>query len=248
MDKLEIKAIPGPIQLKEGGEPGAVSAVFSTFNVVDGDGDVVLSTAFTHGQKVPMTWAHDWSKPVGKGQILIEQERAVFDGGFFLETDMGLEAYKTVKAMSAANLQDWSWGFRVLDASFEERDAKPVRVIKRAQVFEVSPVLVGAGVDTYTLGIKSGLPYADEAEQVLATCKAFTERSTSLADVRRKDGRVLSEANRKRLGGLLDALKAVQADIEDLLQSTEPPAKGASLLTEFVRYQKITAQIRAIGV
>ena len=29
-----------------------------------------------------------------------------------------------------------------------------MRLIKRAEVFEVSPVLVGAGVGTYTLGIK----------------------------------------------------------------------------------------------
>lgn len=245
MEPVETKVIAGPIELKEGGKPGSVSAVFSTFDVVDSDGDVVLATAFTHGQKVPMTWSHQWDMPIGKGQILVQPPQGLFDGAFFLDTDSGLEAYKTVKAMGP--LQNWSWGFQVLDASFEERDGKPVRVIKRAQVFEVSPVLVGAGVDTYTLGIKSGLPYAEEAEQVLAACKALTERSGSLADLRRKDGRVLSEANRKRLGGLLDALKAVQADIEDLLQSTEP-VKSADVLREFVRYQQIQAQMRAIGV
>ena len=46
--------------------------------------------------------------------MLVQEKQGVFDGGFFLETDAGLEAYKTVKAMGT--LQEWSWGFRVVDA------------------------------------------------------------------------------------------------------------------------------------
>ena len=195
---MNTKALRAPLSLKADGEPGQVTAVFSTFDVVDSDNDIVLATALTHGQQVPMTWAHRWDVPVGKGTILVQDKQALFDGGFFLETDAGLEAYKTVKAMGT--LQEWSWGFRVVDAAYEQRDAQFVRLIKRAEVFEVSPVLVGAGVGTYTLGIK-GFEHsalADQVDTVLAAVADLASRYKALAALRAKEGRVLSEANRKR--------------------------------------------------
>lgn len=248
-----FKTIQGKVELKDDGEPGSVSAVFSTFNVVDSDNDVVLASAFTNGQSVPMTWSHDWSKPVGKGQIVVKEDRAVFDGMFFLETDAGLEAYKTVKALSLAGLQEWSWGFRVIDAGYEQRDEKFVRVIKRAEVFEVSPVLVGAGVGTYTLGIKEGVSsadvghstLADQADAVQAAVVDLASRYKALAALRAKEGRVLSEANRKRLGNLLDALRAVETDIDELLTATAPE-KGIDPMRLFVEFQQIQARLAGV--
>lgn len=131
---------------------GGLSAVFSVFDQVDTDGDVVKGTAFTDGQEVPLVWAHEWDKPIGKGAVRVEADRAVFDGAFFLDTSWGRDAYATVKAMGA--LQEYSWGFRILEQSFGEQDGKPVRFIDGAEVFEVSPVLVGANRNTGTLAIK----------------------------------------------------------------------------------------------
>lgn len=241
----EIKRVSAAFSLKGDGDAGAVQAVFSTFNVVDKGGDIVLPTAFSHGQQVPMTWAHRWDVPVGKGTVLVEQDRAVFDGRFFLNTEAGKEAYATVKAM--AELQEWSWGFRVLDASFEQRDGEYVRLIKKARVFEVSPVLVGEGEGTYTLGIKGNQPYADHAEAVLAAASGLVERSRSLADLRAKEGRTLSTANRTRLANLKESLASVLADIEELLTATEPPAKGIDAMTLFVEYQRTLARLNGVA-
>lgn len=149
--KIERKMVA--LELKEGDQPGAVVACFSTFGIVDKDSDIVLASAFTDGQEVPLTWHHEWNRPVGKGVIRVDADRAVFDGAFFLETQAGMEAYKTVKAMGS--LQEYSWGFQVLDSSYESRDGRAVRVIKQAKVYEVSPVLVGAGENTRTLAIKA---------------------------------------------------------------------------------------------
>lgn len=135
---------------------GYVSAAFSIFDVLDEDGDVVLRSAFTDGQEVPMVWSHNWAMPVGKGTIRVEEDRAVFRGNFFLDTQNGSEAYKTVKNMG--QLQEWSWGFRIKDYDIEEDENAPFgykRIIKQADVFEVSPVLVGANRETRTLSIKS---------------------------------------------------------------------------------------------
>ncbi len=353
---MKIKRFQAPLSLKAEGPEGTVTAVFSTFGVVDKDMDIVEPSAFTPGQQVPMTWSHNWAMPVGRGVILLEQDRALFSGHFFMDTQAGQEAYKTVKAMS--DLQNWSWGFNVLDAAYETRDGVPVRVIKKAQVWEVSPVLVGAGEDTATLAIKTGSPgeskavipfkatekapegeawnaptladfsdktwadltdaerrkiaqhylwsanmppetfgdlklphhrpsdmavvwkgvancvarlnqadvpdadmpamrahlqghyrqferdipdtlkeadltdadhkgqpYSDHAQQVLAACQGFVGRSKALAALRSqsKEGRTLSEANRQKLAGLLEALNSVAKEIDDLLMATAKP-------------------------
>lgn len=244
---MNMKALRAPLTLKADGEPGQVTAAFSTFDVVDSDNDIVLATALTNGQQVPMTWSHRWEMPIGKGTILVQEKQAVFDGMFFLETEAGLEAYKTVKAMGT--LQEWSWGFRVKEAGYEQRGDQWIRVIKQAEVYEVSPVLVGAGVGTYTLGIKSGhSALADQADMVLAAVADLASRYKSLADLRAKEGRVLSEANRKRLGSLLEALRAVEADIDELLTATDPgKGKGTDdVFRLFVEFQQIQAQLMGL--
>ena len=159
MSEKEVKAID--FELKEDAE-GKVSAVFSVFNSLDSDGDVVLPGSIKSGFKsgdVPMVWAHKWDMPIGKGRIEEDDGKATFNGEFFLDTDSGQEAYKIVKNMG--DMQQWSFGYRVNDAerapfksanSEEEVDA---RYLKDLTVFEVSPVLVGANQETYTMAIKS---------------------------------------------------------------------------------------------
>jgi len=150
---MEEKRVTAALEVKDGGDEGSVQAAFSVFNVIDSDGDVVLSTAFEDGQAVPMVWSHQWVNPVGKGNVRVEKERAVFDGHFFLDTQAGAEAYKTVKNM--AELQEWSFGFRVIEAEDGEHEGtEGVRFLKKLQLFEVSPVLVGANRETETLTIK----------------------------------------------------------------------------------------------
>lgn len=140
-------------------EEGELEAVFSVFDIVDSDGDVVKSSAIHDGKAIPLVWAHDWSKPIGKGTIVNDGKRAIFKGKFFTETAMGMEAYKTVKAMG--DLQEYSWGFRILDESKGEKDGKVVNEINDTEEFEVSPVLIGANRETETIGIKEKKEYLD---------------------------------------------------------------------------------------
>ena len=173
----ETKHVTTPATLKARGEEGAVEAVFSTFGAVDRDGDVVLASAFTDGQPVAMTWAHDWSKPIGRGTVRVEPTRAVFVGKFWLDTDDGLQAYRKVKAMG--ELQQYSWGFRVLDSEPGRVDGRPVRFIKRAELFEVSPVLVGANSQTGTLALKGAKSTGASAllDRARASARLITARA-----------------------------------------------------------------------
>lgn len=240
---METKHLTTRAVLKADGDEGQIEAVFSTFGVVDRDGDIVEVGAIADGQPVPMVWSHDWSRIVGKGVTRVDSERAVFDGAFFTQTAAGRDAYETVKAMG--ELQEYSWGFRILDADFVQRDEEYVRVIKRAELFEVSPVLVGAGRGTGTLSLKHGQPFADHAETVLAAVSDFVARSRSLADLRLKEGRVLSSANRERLAAIADALAGASADLGAILKETEP-AKSVDVDALLLAY--LAAAAKANGV
>ncbi len=130
---------------------GELEAVFSTFDVVDSQGDVVKASAFTDGQAVPLTWSHDWDRPIGHGVVRVERDRAVFKGKLWLDTQDGLESFKKIKNNPG---QEFSWGFTILEAEPGVHAGVPVRVITKTIVHEVSPVLVGAGVGTHVLAVK----------------------------------------------------------------------------------------------
>ena len=160
----EIKNID--LEFKADGE-GKVSAVFSVFNTLDSDGDVVTPEAIKSGFKsgsVPMVWAHKWDMPIGKGEIVQDGDKATFEGSFFMDTESGKEAYNLVKAMG--DLQQWSFGYRVNDSErgkFKSGDKDvDARYLKDLSVYEVSPVLVGANQDTYTMAIKSNKELLEE--------------------------------------------------------------------------------------
>lgn len=137
-------------------ESGTVEAVFSTFNVRDHDGDVTLPGAFEDGAEVRISaYGHrSWmgALPVGKGRIRMEENRAVLEGQFFLDSESGKQTFVTVKNMGG--LQEWSYGYDVIESESGEFNGETVRFLKKLKVHEVSPVLVGAGIETETLRIK----------------------------------------------------------------------------------------------
>ena len=175
----EIKNID--LEFKADNE-GKVSAVFSVFNTLDSDGDVVIPDAIKSGFKsgsVPMVWAHKWDMPIGKGSIKQDKDKATFEGEFFMDTESGKEAYNLVKAMG--DLQQWSFGYRVNDSErgkFKSGDKDvDARYLKDLSVYEVSPVLVGANQETYTMAIKSNTELLEEMarEKSLLSSESFSE-------------------------------------------------------------------------
>lgn len=71
-------------------------------------------------------------------------------------------------------------------------------------------------------------PLVLAAEQAHKLATVVVARTKDVQLRRVKAGRVLSTANKQRLQALLDAMKAAQSDLEELLTSTDPPAKAAS--------------------
>jgi hypothetical protein len=147
---------------------GTVSAVFSTFNVIDKDGDLTLPGAIKDGTQVVISayghQSHNGVLPVGKGIIRTTNTEAVLDGQFFLGTQHGRETFEVVKALSEAGLQEWSYSLQNVKRRAVSEGGQHYYVIEDIGLIkEVSPVLIGSGVNTRTLTAKSATG-ADLAE------------------------------------------------------------------------------------
>jgi HK97 family phage prohead protease len=233
---------------------GMISVAFAQLNVVDSDGDVTLPGAFP-AKAVPMSaYGHtswDGALPVGKGDIAETDGWGVFKGQFLMDTTHGRDAYETVKAM--AELQEWSYGYQPIEFSFGMHENQQVRFLKKLDVFEVSPVLKGAGVGTHTLAIKNGgpgpdAPYAEHATWVREAIKAFMDRTNERADWRAKEGRTLSGANRAELLAIAKALRdlsPIADELDALLASTDPEKSARQ---RAVQIEVLLDEARLLGV
>lgn len=136
---------------------GIIQAVFATLNVKDHDGDVTVPGAFEDGAAVRISaYNHkswDGALPVGRGTITEKGDEAILDGQFFMDTEAGRETFGVVKGMG--DLQEWSYGFDVLQSEPGTFDGESANFLKRVKVHEVSPVILGAGIATRTLAVKA---------------------------------------------------------------------------------------------
>ena len=244
---------------------GKVEAVFSVFNNVDSDGDVVLPNSLKSFKglegEVPMVWSHKWENPIGKGRIVQDNDKATFKGEFIMSSESGKEAYEIVKAMG--DLQQWSFGFQVDDAeqgTFQkDGQSEDVRYIKSATVFEVSPVLVGANQSTYTVAVKeqkekdvkdveSGLRFTDEADNVLITINSFIDRAKELTSLRLDKGKTLSKSAQESLMQIQDRIQEVYNDLDNILglgkEEAEQPKDNIDSL--WLNTQEVLARSQGI--
>ncbi len=144
-------------------DKGEIEAEFATLDVIDHDGDIIRKGALKDGAKVVMSsYGHDaayGNRPAGKGKVYINGNKAGFRGKAFLSTTQGRETFEVLKEMGSD--QEWSFGFRVLGwevPTEAERKQGAMRVLTKLDAYEVSPVLLGAGIGTRTLTAKAADP------------------------------------------------------------------------------------------
>ncbi|MFJ9315777.1 hypothetical protein ACIRN4_16425 [Pimelobacter simplex] len=227
------------VEIKDA-EKGQISAVFSTFNVIDKDGDLTLPGAIKDGTEVVISayghQSHYGALPLGKGVIRTTKTEAILDGEFFMNTTHGADAFKVVKALSEGdtNLQEWSYSLHNVTRKSVEEDGRRYWVIEDIGLIkEVSPVLIGAGVDTRTL-VAKGLKFTEEGDAVLAAAKSYLDRAGEVMALRGAKGRPsLGEESTALVKELADVL----AKLHDLL--TDPAPAGEDIPEE------LTAAVKA---
>lgn len=221
---MDVKGLR--VEIKDA-DRGEITAIFSTLGVKDSDGDVTVPGAFEDGAEMPISaYGHtSWAGalPPGKGRIRTTKTEAILEGQFFLDTTHGADTFKTVQRLGA--LGQWSYGYDAVKFSYGEHDGQKVRFLEQLKVHEVSPVLLGAGVGTRTLGAKSApMSFAEEAWAVLAAVTGLGDRAADVLAKRLEKGKGFGaesaslleqvEAELKRLTGLLAPAPDIRADLE----------------------------------
>lgn len=220
-------------QLKALDEKGAGSAIIATLGVVDKDGDITLPGAFGSGQQAKMVPAHDWMHvPLGKATIREDGNEVIADFQMNLDITAGKEWHSALKfdLDNGKPIQEWSYGFAVLDSGQGEEGNQRVRILKSLKVYEISPVMLGAGEGTRTLSMKNhGGTLSDQIKESIAIAKAAIERCKEVKALRIADGRDISSERLEELKELHDTLREMQTHLHELGIEGEPSEKGASV-------------------
>jgi hypothetical protein len=243
---------------------GEIEAIVATLGVVDRDKEVILTDAIKSGSKVKMSsYAHDivpgifgggGKIPVGKGTVHVEKDKLIFRGKCFMGTERGRETFEVLKEMGKD--QEWSIGFQIIgtelpDETWQKRGAE--LMLTKIEVFEVSPVLIGAGLGTQTVAAKSikdtvkeAVKEVDEeAERTKAEAEAAQRKADEeLATKKAADEAAAAEATRLEAERVELERKAAEeaetkrlADEKEELEKKEAAIRLASTL-EFERFQR----------
>jgi len=135
------------------GKKGLIEGYGSIFGNVDQGYDIVEAGAFkdslNDGHKIKMLWQHDPNQPIGVWDSVTEDEKGLrVQGSLLVEVAAAREALALLKAGAIDGL---SIGYRTLKSRDTKIDGRFVRIIEKAELWEVSlvtfPMNTAATVD-----------------------------------------------------------------------------------------------------
>ena len=221
-------------------DQGLVEAVFATFDVIDLDGDVTRKGAIPDGTPVVISaynhQSHKGALPIGKGTVHEVGNQAVLKGQFFMDTTHGRDAFATVKALSADGLQEWSYSLQDIESKRATVDGKSVREITRVKIKEVSPVLIGAGIDTHTVDVKDATTKFSELKAAaLDGVASLVDTAVERLTLRTAEGKSISEQV-SAYDEAIAALEPLRKAIDE--HNATPPTKSSdeAFRHEFARF------------
>ncbi|TNE60833.1 MAG: HK97 family phage prohead protease [Alphaproteobacteria bacterium] len=189
---LDRQILELPLEVKTGAAPGSFSGYGAIFGNLDRDGDIVARGAFTESLKARMPvllWQHDAKEPIGRFDLVREDEHGLYVEGRLSMTGRGLEAYALLK-MGA--LDGLSIGFVARDAA---RDAASgVRTITRADLMEISLVTFPANDLARVSAVKSAGMTAGRApggDDIASLVQHLQTRRARLTGFERKNSKVM---------------------------------------------------------
>lgn len=220
-------------------------AKIATLSAIDHDGDTYIKGAFAWkeggSQWVSILPSHNrGAMPFGKARVYEEGDAAYAELHLNLDAEAGREWHAALKfdLAKGSAVQEWSYGFGVLDKADESRDGQPVRVLKRLDVHEVSPVLRGAGIGTGTLSLKSRGAFGLQIEAVIAEIDDIVERAGGVKALREAEGRGMSKARLDQLAEIkrrLDEIVGGGTDGDDIAAAAELERMAAAFVTRAAR-------------
>jgi hypothetical protein len=190
------------------------------------------------GEKEKMDWAK-YSKAFFWYDPEDDESFAGFKLPFADETDGKLWAVPRGIFAAAAAIQGARGGVDIDQESEDHvKDVIDRYYEKMRETFDDESIIVPWAKSA------GGLSLKHEGDLALTAIDSLTERVGRLADLRAKEGRTLSSANRKRLGLLVQSMNGVITDLHDLLATTEPNPEATlwDALTDVAAFQHTIAR------
>lgn len=147
------------------GAQGTFEAIVAAFGNVDRGGDQILPGAFTDslvaweqkGRPIPVIFSHEWDNlDAHIGQVLEAKE---VDEGLYVRGQLEMDepfAQRVWKKMSKGTLAEFSFAYDVVDALWAKEDGQTIYELRKLDLLEVGPCLVGMNPETQLLGVKEG--------------------------------------------------------------------------------------------
>lgn len=166
-------------ELKADDETRSVEGFASIFNITDSGKDIVLPGAFAKtikSGKPAMLWQHRNSDVIGVWEEMEERPKGLFVKGRIVDTALGNDAYKLLKAGAISGL---SIGYS--PKTYEIDQKKGVRLLKELDLFEVSFVTFPMNDKARVTGVKSRPETIRQFEEYLREAGFSQKDATTVA-------------------------------------------------------------------
>ena len=233
-------------EIKGVSDEGEFEAVIATLGVIDSDGDIIEKGAFS-GATISIQPAHDSrALSLGKGRVVEVGDQAIIKAKFNLETQSGREWHSQLK-FDLANppaVQEWSFGFMTLEDEMATRDGKTIRLLKKLKEFEVSPVLLGAGMGTGTVSVKNkgekSKRLVDQADEILSDVDDMIVRVEEIRVMRKAKGNDLSADRIDQIKRMGAKLESVSVQLKNMFNDDAPTPEEMAITETLVRETQLT--------
>lgn len=168
-----MQTLSVPLELKaDGGDTGKFTGYGAVFNNVDLGQDVILEGAFesvrtTSKGDLRLALYHDLRQLVGNAKYEMDEHGLRIDGQMNMDVSYARDAYYLMKNHT---LDGMSVGFNILEGGSQWRegdDGESVRIISKAELWEVSIVPFGMNPDALIDSVKTGVNTVREFEHFL---------------------------------------------------------------------------------
>lgn len=258
---IEVKQTPQYTKAIEG---RTVTGIFCVHGNIDDGGDRSWPGLFAETNRAQFLWMHKGDDPpialiksirdIGRSDLPpavlakapdatggVEVVREYFDDPF---------SDRIFKAVQVGAIREMSYAYEVTDARPEQASGQLIRNLYKADLYDISDV--NWGMNEATSAMKASWkarPVIDHIDAVEASFDELIERLSELKDRRGKEGRVLADRIRSRLGNHGPKLREVADDIEALLKETEPKQTGRTELNQLrAAYETMRQRHRELGV
>lgn len=221
--------------------PGSFSGYGAVFGNVDDGGDVIVEGAFKDALPEFLTRgfvpvSHNWfDLPIATIAGAKEDQNGLWFEAEFHSVQAAQDARTVIKERTErGKFVGLSIGYLVdYENDGVEFTDDGVRVIKKIkELAEISVVTVPMNREAGIEAVKAGLgsvSFSERAARALADVNALTAHAREHAEMRTKEGRVLSGANRDRLSSIQSGLTEAAGSLGAILDDTDPAKDSEKL-------------------